>query len=119
MSAVGDRVFYVPDATHWNDPVKGRPHAYCFELTYLDGTPVPNAVRDTRGMQMDNNGNITNAEGKVLKIGKPLFFWDAIVEAIHPDNSADLSIQHPDDMFVHRYPTVPYSAEKVCHSWHE
>ena len=112
--SVGQVVLYVPALSHWNDV--GPNKEPLFEL--LDAkTGLPSTVLQ-HGIGRDDKGRLHDYKGQTLKIGKPLYFWKATIAEIHPDGSADLTVEHPRGDHILGYESVPHSDGQENHTWH-
>lgn len=122
MADKGEKVLYSPDDCHVLD--RDRAGAYLFRFVYADGPKrdqeVPNALigtarRGASGQPLRINGG----SGFAIRPVGPRYFWAAVVEARHGNDTADLTVTHPSGGIVLSYAGVKHSAKKEPHTWHK
>jgi hypothetical protein len=107
----GDRVLYVPDLCHWHNTDRHGElvFQFCHEKGSRGGKPgqpiAPQDVKKLGRVESRNEaGHLVTSAGHVVRPDKPLFYWEARVERVHADGSADLTVFHPNGAVTYAYP---------------
>lgn len=112
--SVGSVVQYVPEECHARDLCRDGNYAWSFALE-KDGTVLsPQEVKHLRKRQ----GVWVDRRERPVRLVGPRATWAAVIEALHPDGSADLAVQDPNGVATLHYPRRKQDPGKAPGTWH-
>lgn len=119
MPQVGDKVKYIPNSCHAFDRTQEGGFVFFLKAKVTEKGKVIETTDEAAITKMLRKSTKDDINKNVTVIG-PKAFWNAVIEEINEDGSADLEITHPLPGIKYSYQNVPFDGGKATlHSWHE